>query len=577
MRAALLGILLAQLMIPAAAPPRPPEGLFWWVTQATSKVRPDDPLPPKLAQEVGLHAARNEFEAFQIVLHSSEEMSGLDVTVTDLEDGRGHQISADSINTYLVGTVPVRRPSRENGETGDWPDPLLPRVDSWFREKRNAFPFSLESRRNQAVWIDVYVPRDTRAGIYQGFAKVTGPGTELFKIPIRVTVWNFELPSTSSFRTSFGFTGRGALKQHKGKYTSDADLREISVLYSKAALQHRISLHGGTFIPPPFSLGDTKATLDWREYDREEGAFLNGTVFGPGDPLPGARYTSIDLRTHGSADTDLKKTLYWREWARHFREKGWLDRLFFYVKDEPAEKDYPEVARLASLAHEADPGIKTLVTVQRTASLVGRVDIWTPLINCFELKPGFDGFCSETVPRSGYDADLRKDGQLWWYQSCGSHGCNIVGGPYFKGWPSYMIDDTAVSNRIMPWLAWRYRVSGELYFNINEAFNHSADLWKGGHFLFGGNGDGTLMYPGRAARIGGRHDIPIESVRLKLIREGLEDYEYFVLLDRAADSHVARIARSLYEFEHDSHKLHRERIRMGEEIAKRVSFAGDKS
>jgi hypothetical protein len=185
----------------------------------------------------------------------------------------------------------------------------------------------------------------------------------------------------------------------------------------------------------------------------------------------------------------------------------------------------------------------------------GRVDIWTPLINCFELKPGFDGFCRETVPRSGYDADLREGRQLWWYQSCGSHGCNIVGGPYFKGWPSYTIDDTAVSNRIMPWLAWRYHVSGELYFNVNEAYGDLPDPWAG-LYLFGGNGDGTLFYPGRVARIGGSHDIPIDSIRLKLIREGLEDYEYFVLLGRTADSHVARIVQNLYQFENDPDKLY---------------------
>jgi hypothetical protein len=229
-RIVLLGVLLAQLMIPAAVPPRPAGSLFWWVTPATTKVRPGDRLPTKLAQQVDLHAARNEFEAFQIVLHSTEQMAGLDVVVPDLTDGRGNTIPASSIQTYFVGTVRVARPSREHGETGDWPDPLLPRVDTWFDEKRNAFPFTLSPRRNQAVWIDTYIPRDTRAGIYQGVVRVSTSGTELFNVPLRVTVWNFELPSTSSFKTSFGFTGQAALKQHRGKYTSDEDLREISRL-----------------------------------------------------------------------------------------------------------------------------------------------------------------------------------------------------------------------------------------------------------------------------------------------------------------------------------------------------------
>jgi len=572
MRIALLTVLFVQLVIPASAA-RAPADLLWWTAHATTKVRPEDPLPANLTHEVVLYAARNEFEAFQLILRSTQQMADLDVAAADLTDGQGHTIPAKSIQIYLVGTVPVARPSREHGETGDWPDPLLPRVDAWFHERRNAFPFSLSSRRNQAVWIDVYVPRDAHAGNYRGVVRLSMSGKELLDVPVHLTVWNFELPSTSSFTTSFGFTGRAALKQHKGKYTSDEDLRQISVLYSKAALQDRISLHGGTFIPPPFTVDGTRATLDWREYDSEEGTFLDGTVFGAGDPLPGARYTSIDLRTHGSASTDLEKILYWREWARHFRERGWLNRLFYYVKDEPTVKDYPEILKLTSLAHEADPGIKTLLTLQRTADLAGRIDIWAPLINCFESKPGFDDYCRETVPRSAYDADLRAGRRLWWYQSCGSHGCNITGGPYFKGWPSYMIDDTAVSNRIMPWLAWRYRVSGELYFNVNEAYSHPSDPWAG-LYLFGGNGDGTLFYPGRVERIGGTHDIPIESMRLKLIREGLEDYEYFVLLGDAADSHVVRIVQNLKEFQGDPDKLYGERIRMGEEIAEHAQTVG---
>src|SRR5919205_1825522 len=42
---------------------------------------------------------------------------------------------------------------------------------------------------------------------------------------------------------------------------------------------------------------------------------------------------------------------------------------------------------------------------------------------------------------------------------------------------------------------------------------------------FGGTGDGTLFYPGTTARIGGQTEIPVESLRLKGLRDGMEDYE----------------------------------------------------
>jgi hypothetical protein len=50
--------------------------------------------------------------------------------------------------------------------------------------------------------------------------------------------------------------------------------------------------------------------------------------------------------------------------------------------------------------------------------------------------------------------------------------------------------------------------------------------------LKGGNGEGTLWYPGRPDKIGGDTHIPVASLRLKLIREGQEDYEYLRLAER---------------------------------------------
>jgi hypothetical protein len=77
---------------------------------------------------------------------------------------------------------------------------------------------------------------------------------------------------------------------------------------------------------------------------------------------------------------------------------------------------------------------------------------------------------------------------------------------------------------------------------------HLDDAWNShvaGHDAlcdFGGNGDGALFYPGTPARIGGTHDIPVESMRLQLIREGMEDYEYLHLLSTLGGEADARAA-----------------------------------
>jgi hypothetical protein len=120
----------------------------------------------------------------------------------------------------------------------------------------------------------------------------------------------------------------------------------------------------------------------------------------------------------------------------------------------------------------------------------------------------------------------------------------------------------------MEWLTWKYDIGGELYFNTNEAYSRKNDPWTDVH-LFGGNGDGTLFYPGQPSVIGGRTHIPVESIRLKLIREGLEDYEYLALVAKqrgvkAAAQTVDSFIRNAYDFDQDPQKLYTARAEMGQ-------------
>src|SRR6185312_3529116 len=94
--------------------------------------------------------------------------------------------------------------------------------------------------------------------------------------------------------------------------------------------------------------------------------------------------------------------------------------------------------------------------------------------------------------------------------------------------------------------------------------------------LFGGNGDGTLFYPGRPAQIGGATDIPIESIRLKLIREGMEDYEYLALLARlggraAAEAFNDRIVQKPYLWESNPRAFLNTRLELGQTLDRLAS------
>jgi hypothetical protein len=109
-------------------------------------------------------------------------------------------------------------------------------------------------------------------------------------------------------------------------------------------------------------------------------------------------------------------------------------------------------------------------------------------------------------------------------------------------YPNLMADTSALMNRVWGLMTLvPYRVTGMLYFDSAYAYNKyfgmalpRVDVWDSIYY-FGGNGDGTFFYPGRPANIGGTTHIPIESLRLKHIRDAMVDIEYGLKLTAQGD------------------------------------------
>jgi hypothetical protein len=525
-----------------------------------SSVPPGEP-------EAKLEAARGEWEPFQIVVHAAGgALHGVRAEATALR-GAG-ELAAPRL--ARVEYLDVRTPSSVEGHAGPWPDALVPDVDAYAGEKRRAFPFDVPAGEARAIWVELFVPVSATPGVYGGSVRVSADGRAPATTAIELTVHKFALPTSASLPVTFGFSAGAVAKAHPG-LAGDATAKLVEQ-YEVALLRHRISAHGGSMDPAPWKSAGGKLTIDWAPYDAEVGPFLDGTV-DRGGPAEGARWTAFDFRVPQKLQ-GAERADYARQLAAHLRARGWLGRVFDYTYDEPPEDKLDEVRRRAAELRRAVTDVPRLVTRVLDPKLRGSVDIWCPVVNYLDDKAGN----SNSPARAAYDEPLRHGERLWWYQACMSHGCNIVGGSYFTGWPSYAVDAPAMSHRIFEWLTYRYRVGGELYYDTVEAYGAGKDPWKD-QLLFGGNGDGTLFYPGRARSLGGTHDFPVESIRLQLIREGLEDYEYLKLYarvagDKAAQALAATIAGKTYEWEHDAGRLYAARKKMAEAIDRAVASDG---
>jgi len=285
----------------------------------------------------------------------------------------------------------------------------------------------------------------------------------------------------------------------------------------------------------------------------------------------------------GTPEYERLFTDYLRQLESHFREKGWLDKSYIYWFDEPEPKDYEFVRDGMERIHRAAPGLRRMLTEQPEKELDGAVDIWCPL--------------TPTITPEIVAGERAKGREMWWYICTGPKG------PYC----TLFIDHYAIEFRMWSWQTWKTGVQGLLiwqtnYWTSDVAFpspqiqnpwedpmsyvsGYSTPVGTKKHW---GNGDGRFIYPPNRdpERDKNKYLVgPVNSIRWEMLREGIEDYEYFWLLRELVERAKKRgeksdgitraeallkipdsITRDQTHFTHDPLDLYRYRAALAEAI-----------
>ncbi|MGZ3445022.1 MAG: DUF4091 domain-containing protein [Myxococcaceae bacterium] len=504
---------------------------------ALAKVRPG--LPLETMAEARLRAARGECEGLQAYVAPPAEVLSADVAPLR-GPGRGEL----PVRVYREGWMDLTRATEGGGATGPWPDPLLPVHRSAGGTNPAVLPARSTSARPLVLYLEVCVPAGLEPGTYRGQLVVGQRDGSRSTLPLEVQVAPVDLPSTSTLRNTWGL-GVYVLAHGFGVKRDSPEGVALLRTAARALLEHRLSGYGMGIDPLP-SLpgpGGTRV-VDFSGYDAEMADVLGGTA------LPsGARATTAEVRDDWRLTTD-ERIGYLRAWQAHFAARRWPQLLWYYAKDEPRPEDDALVRAEATLTR-AVGGLPLLVTSFRS-TLWSSADIVAPVMVCLFPRPG-RSICPDAEPVSRVRARLRPVQQLWWYQSCMFHGCD---GPpedrrlaaSMTGWASYMIDHSGPRNRAMGVLAFLEGIDGELYFDTLAAWEKDGQPWRD-VWRFGGNGDGTFFYPGTRAQVGDEAPLLVPSLRLKTVRDGLEDFELLTLVAArrgraAAETLGRRLARS---------------------------------
>ena len=506
---------------------------LWW-TSSGWKVSRSRPVPEKTGEAMVIRAAKNEVEAAQLVVRPEKRLKGFLARAEALKGPGGAAIPAENVEILRVRYLMITHPTDSTGCVGPWPDPLPPLAGK----------IDLDEGQNQPLWIRVRVPPDAKAGTYTGKVVLAAEDYSA-EAPLKVEVFDFALPDRMTCTSSFGFDPSVVWRYQKVEKPEDR--RAVLDKYLAALAAHHIAPYEPVPLDPikvTWPKGaDGKPTLapqfDWAAWDAamtrvlERYHFNSFVVHVPG--MGGGTFfqrVEPELLGHKEDTPEYKAafTNYCQALEAHLKEKGWLGDAYIYWFDEPDTKDFPFVANGFRKLKEAARGLNRMITKQPEPGLAGGPNIWCP------ITPEYNHARAEERRRQGE--------KFWWYVCCGPKA------PYV----TLFIDHPATEMRVWLWQTWQRKIEGILIWSTNywtsgtaypdakHPQNPYADpaSWVDGYGVakgtkqLWGNGDGRFLYPPEAAADasppGPVLEGPVDSIRLEMLRDGIEDYEYLAIL-----------------------------------------------
>ena len=502
-----------------------------WVMPSLNRVGKTDAAGTTSA--ITLSGARGETVDTQVVVQGpASGLTNVNLTASALTGPNGVTIPVSSVTLYreyyitVTGTANYGGGSNPPQGSGTYPEPLIPFNDPETGSALcgssavlKACNVAISSGQNQPYWIDISVPHGASTappGTYTGTINVTADQGSA-SIQVTLTVWNFELPMQPTELSLWTLWSPAS-----GNTT--ATLAQ-ALMRNKVMGWYDVASNASSDVA---NMGLNRSGLDSYYYI---GIQCNGSY--------------SYLPTSGQISSA----------AANFPAGLPLD---FYVADElnGCTADYSPIKTMGMNAHAASPAAKTMMTINAPDPNLynegdGRsaIDHWV-LLDSVQQWP--------SLPFTG-------GGDLWSYTSCNAGYGNT---------PEWMVDYPPINERVQAgFLNWAQGASGILYYR--------ADGWTSGNAIgswdnvdttacgggLGRPGDGIFVYP--PAPIASTESAP--GIRLKAIRDGIQDYEYAHMLTNLGqlsfvNSVLQPIAGSWTNWTHDPNALVNARLQLGQQL-----------
>ena len=482
----------------------------FWTAPNTEKIMQDQYdiySGIKGEDSIEIVAVKNEYENAQLIMTALTDIVSYDVSISNLRQANGEVISSENIVVYNQKYLEVSRITTGQDVPAGWyPDALVE-----FSRAKKAKENFIEKGENQGLWVTVYIPADAEAGLYTGEVTVTY-GDVVHRTPMSVYVYDYvlseEMHQQSCFLINWPYEN-GELN----------DTKDIFEVYRDMMLDYRLSTEVKSFY-----LTSLEAFVDEAcEYMQQPKRPSVMLPFSPGDE--GFDKASMLEYLRAFIDRSIEDNF------------NYLAQCFAYFNtmiDEP-QVDNPTQIELVHrindtwilMRQELAAELRANTTFMANAlaeEIIDTVEKLPHIIvgsnGCTDEYNDVDAIWCPAVDSYWWNKETYDQQDVrWWYTFLWPKP------PY----PSYHIEDSLMSSRLMSWMQYDYGVVGNVYWAVNYYSNFDQVDGKYSvedyYAMFNpngpSNGDGWLVYPGAKYGIEG----PIPTIRLMSIRDGLEEYE----------------------------------------------------
>lgn len=517
---------------------------------------------------VSLKGAANEVLAFQLILEGAG-VKGITIKAEPLKGPDGATIPAGNVTFFRAFYIHVKQAKDRKRapfplQPGWYADPLVP-----LETPRLGAPFAIdgsnfggkapEGIRNQTVWVDLWVPRKAPRGAYRGKLTVRFAGGSV-QLNLNVEVFGFQMPGEN--HTVVEFMSYGSFAQMN---------RRLREEIFRLAHQHRANItntkpYAG--YDPPLRPGNGR--FDWRGFDEFWGPAISGKLYTDGpragvpmthfnlpfDPVVNRPDKGVARKGRGwpvqnptkSGGTEVEFTPEYvtqftkllQDADRHFAST-YPKTTIIVFQDALDEAGFHKGSRELAFAQlRSIQGYLKIFRQARLKRTLYKLDIGSGFARC---RYDLDGDGQVEGPKDVVDAlggavglwninglsidldvlrpVLRGGGQVWFY-----NGFEPRVGPT-------LIGTEALGPRTWPWVVWNSDIHGMCHWHFLWGTNLKP--WVTGGIGPGRRdnkhpGNAMFVYPGQDV---GLPERAFPSIRLKAIRRGMQDYEYFRLLAQA--------------------------------------------